>query len=288
MSTNEHKSIRVFPRRISDWTPTDELAFVGEPPLFKLPDLPVFISVTFTWDKIRGEQLYRYWQATRQFRHIKYGGPAWGTKATPEFTPGRFLKEGVTITSRGCSKRCPWCLVYQREGQLREINIAPGHIVQDNNLLACSRAHVEDVFAMLAEQKETANFAGGLDVDYLEPWHVEAFKGLRIAKCGLCVACDCDKDLARLDKAADLLADFSIEKKRCYVLVGFNGETQDQAHRRCEAVLAKGFLPFAQFYRGPDAGLSRGSWGPFCAFWSQPRYYRKTCSVTSVSSVAKK
>ena len=32
---------------------------------------------------------------------------------------------------------------------MREINIADGYIVQDNNLLACSRGHIEKVFEML-------------------------------------------------------------------------------------------------------------------------------------------
>lgn len=253
-------------------TPTDDLSFVGDPPLFKLPDLPVYISVTFTWDIKKGDALAANWAFAGY--DVTLGGPAIGGSRGNLFMAGLFLKDGVTITSRGCPKRCPWCLVSQREGQLKEINIAPGYKVQDNNLLACSRPHVEKVFAMLSEQKEPANFAGGLDIDYLEPWHVEAFKRLRIGKCGLCVACDCKKDLARLDKARDLLADFSIEKKRCYVLVGFGGETQDQAQRRCEAVLAKGFLPFAQLYRGPDSALSRGSWREFCYFWSRPALYR--------------
>jgi hypothetical protein len=43
--------IRVFPTRTA-WTPTDELAFVGHPPLFQpgTPDNPVRITVAVTWD----------------------------------------------------------------------------------------------------------------------------------------------------------------------------------------------------------------------------------------------
>ena len=35
-----------------------------------------------------------------------------------EFVPGRFLAKGVTITSRGCPRRCPFCFVPGREGAL--------------------------------------------------------------------------------------------------------------------------------------------------------------------------
>ncbi len=50
--------IRVFPSR-TQWTPTDDMAFVGEPPLFRPPDrhIPVRVSVTFTWHKPEAERI---------------------------------------------------------------------------------------------------------------------------------------------------------------------------------------------------------------------------------------
>ncbi len=279
MSQTEQKAIRVFPRRTS-MTPTDDLAFVGEPPLFELPDLPVHISVTFTWDMRKAAALIDSWRA-KTHRNPFIAGPAWGKSDIGEnaFTPGRFVKPGVTFTSRGCPKKCPWCLVPKREGPLREINIAPGHIVQDNNLLACSRGHIERVFEMLRQQKRGIKFSGGLDIDYLEPWHVELFKSIRIDE--LWVACDCERDLRRLDKAADLLSDFPQDKKRCYVLVGFGGEKLIDAERRLGRVYAKGFLPFCQPYKPIDAEFG---WCPgedhemirrVVRKWSRPAAYRK-------------
>lgn len=264
--------IRVFARKTS-FTPTDDLAFYGPPPLFHLPVKEhVYVSVTFTWDKLNGAYLTKQWSL--RFRRVRLGGPAFGDPGD-EFVPGRFLKEGITITSRGCPKNCPWCFVPKREGKLRELQIQPGYIIQDNNLLACSRGHIERVFEMLVGQKKAAVFSGGLDIDFMQPWHIELLKSIRIGKSGLWVACDQAEDIKRLDKAADLLGDFDIEKKRCYVLVGMDGETQDQAKARCVAVLQKGFLPFAQLYRGETAEQSRGQWHDFCGFWSQPRLYRK-------------
>ncbi len=264
--------IRVFARK-TNWCPTDELAFFGKPPLGDLPDVPVFVSCTFTWDIPWAFELYEEWSFLWRRKHspVWVGGPAF-KDTDGEFTPGQFLKHGITITSRGCPKRCPWCFVPNREGPLRELAvIEPGNIVADNNLLACSRPHIERVFTMLRDQK-AVQFKGGMDIDYLQPWHIDLLKTIKLKS--LFVACDCDEHLSRLDKAADLLADFSIEKKRCYVLVGANSESQDQAKRRCEAVLAKGFLPFAQLYRGPSSGKSRGGWRDFCNYWSKPGLYR--------------
>lgn len=270
--------IRVFARKTS-MTPTDELAFYDGPPLYDVPDLPVYVSVTFTWDIHIGKRLFALWHNRPRSKPILIGGPALNDIVPGDFNSGLFLKEGITITSRGCPKRCPWCLVPEREGKLREINIAPGHIVQDNNLLACSRGHIERVFEMLLQQKKSIKFLGGLDIDYMKPWHIELFKKIRIGKCGLVVACDRQEDIKRLDKAADLLSDFDIEKKRCCVLVGYNGETQEQAQRRCESVLAKGFLPYAQLYRDTKSKQSRGEWRKFCYFWCHPNLYRKTIGI---------
>jgi len=50
--------IRVFPQR-TKWTPDDDLAFVGHPPLFRpgSESTPVFVSVTFTWQRRMAEQI---------------------------------------------------------------------------------------------------------------------------------------------------------------------------------------------------------------------------------------
>ena len=266
--------IRVFAKK-TKWTPTDDLAFYTKPPLFVRnwsKNTLIMVSATFTWDIDKAYALARSWEL--HFDNVQVGGPAFGDPGGV-FVPNRFIKEGVTFTSRGCPKRCSWCLVRQREGKIRELEIQPGYIIQDNNFLACSRGHIERVFEMLAGQKKGIKFLGGLDIDYLKPWHVELFKKIKIGACGLCVACDRQEDLKRLDKAADLFSDFSIEKKRCYVLVGYNGESQSTAQARCKAVLRKGFLPYAQLYRGIDAGPSRGEWHDFCNFWTDPGKYRK-------------
>lgn len=265
--------IRVFARK-TKWTPTDKKAFYCDESMYAEQeygsDEPVSVSCTFTWDKKRADALAQAW--AMNFNNVSVGGPAFDDPGG-EFVPGRFIQEGVTFTSRGCPKRCPYCLVSEREGGIRELDIQPGYIVNDNNLLACSRDHIEKVFEMLAGQRRGIQFKGGLDTDFMEPWHVELLKKIKVAE--LWVACDTMAGMRGLDKAADLLSDFSIEKKRCYVLVGYNGESHAVAQERCEAVLRKGFLTYAQLYRGVDSGPSRGDWHGFCNFWSSPGKYRK-------------
>jgi hypothetical protein len=271
----DEKIIRVFARK-TKWTPTDDLVFYDEPPIYDLPDLPVYISATFSWDRDKALLLFNAW--AKKFKKVCCGGPAFGTKIDG-FIAGRFIKKGVTFTSRGCPKKCPWCLVPEREGKLTEINIEPGYIVQDNNLLACSRGHIERVFDMLRGQKRGIKFSGGLDIDYLQSWHLDLLKTIKINE--LWVACDQERDLPRLDKAKDLLSDFPLGKKRCYVLCFYNGDSMSHAEKRLEAVYEKGFLPFAQPYKSPDAEYE---WciGDDCferakliRKWQRPAIYRK-------------
>jgi len=273
---NSKDIIRVFPRK-TKWTPTDDLAFYDEPPLFKVPNLPVYVSCTFTWDRRRAFDLRKAWNK-RMPHQVSIGGPAIDDpinfrKQYSPFVRGRFVKQGVTFTSRGCPKHCPWCLVPQREGSIRQLQIVPGHIIQDNNLLACGEGHIRAVFDMLRKQRKGAQFKGGLDIDFLQPWHVDLLKSISVKE--MWVACDQDKDLPRLDKAADLLADFNLNKKHCYILMGFDGDTPEKAEKRAEAIYHKGFLPRAQFYR-PATTWRRvpKEWRFVQWKWSRVRAYR--------------
>ena len=132
---------RVFPSR-TNASPTDELAFFDEPPLFLPPIKEVHVSVTFSWDVPRAEQLAKSWE---KIAPVKIGGPAMGM-AGQEFVSGRYLKQGYVITSRGCPNRCWFCSVWRREGlKLRELQVTDGWNVLDDNLLACSDEHFDSI-----------------------------------------------------------------------------------------------------------------------------------------------
>lgn len=261
--------IRVFPRE-TKWTPTDSLAFVGDPPLFRpQTDMPVKISVVFTWDISEGERLKRGW--SDYYSDVQIGGPAYGDPGG-EFTPGLFVKEGVTITSRGCPKKCGFCFVPRREGSIRELNIKPGWIVQDNNLLACSGGHVKAVFGMLKEQPHPISFNGGLDSVYLSDLHRPLFDSIRLKE--LWLACDYPNALKPLQKAARILDGISRNKLRCYVLIGHKDETLTEAEKRLEDVYRLGFLPFAQLYKSEFTTNHSKKWKTLARKWSRPAIYK--------------
>ena len=268
-------NVRVFARK-TKWTPKDDLAFYSNPPLF-VPSwpksTPIWVSATFTWDIEKAYALARAWSL--HFNNVQVGGPAFGDPGG-EFVPGRFIKKGVTFTSRGCPKKCPWCYVPKREGKIRELPIRDGWIVQDNNFAACSFGHQEKVFEMLSRQSVSASFPGGLDLCYLVEWHIEQFKKLqKISRLGaLWVAFDTEKSMEELPRAKYLFADFDIGRCFAYVLIGYRDDTIEMATRRLEAVYdeERGFLPFAMLYDGNE----EPEWKKLQRKWSRPAIYRSS------------
>jgi len=261
---------RVFPRRTAA-TPTDELAFVDTPPpLLCLPEIDeVHISVAFTWDMPRAEYLARQWEAVGV--PVKMGGPAFNEPGG-DFVPGRYLKPGYVITSRGCPNHCWFCAVPKREGgALRELPITEGWNVLDDNLLACSEEHVKAVFDMLARQPERPIFTGGLEAKILKPWHVEELRRVKAKR--MFFAYDTPDDLEPLREAGKLLRDvgFTIASHslRCYVLIGYRGDTFEKAEKRLMDALDAGFMPYAMLYRDNE-GQTDKQWRKFQRLWARP------------------
>jgi hypothetical protein len=236
-----------------------------------LPDdiTEVYISVTFTWDLPEAEKLAEAWNCVAP---VKIGGPAVGTQGEV-FTPGLFLKFGYLLSSRGCPNRCWFCGVPAREGNtVRELPIREGWNLLDDNLLACSEKHIRAVFSMLNRQKRgIAQFTGGLEAARLKHWHVELLKELRPKQ--IFFAFDTPDDLAPLEEAVKLFQAAEYGSRsilRCYVLVGYPGDTFQRAERRLETVVRLGLCPMAMLFRDVSGSVPDREWRQFQRRWARP------------------
>jgi hypothetical protein len=265
---NQRRIIRVFPRR-TNATPTDDLVRINVTPSFFDEADEVHISVAFTWDIARAEWLAKQWQSVAQ---VKVGGPAYNERGG-NFTAGMYLKNGYVITSRGCPNRCWFCAVPKREGrELRELPVVDGWIVTDDNLLACSQAHIDKVFEMLKRQPHRAQFVGGLEAKLLTPEMAQKLYDLHPKT--MYFAYDTPDDYEPLVQAGRYLAEAGYEKRehiaQCYVLVGYKGDTFDAAQKRLYAAWDAGFFPMAMLYRD-YAGTHNTEWFNFQREWADKR-----------------
>ena len=271
--------IRVFPRKTKA-TPDDALVRFGPPDLLDQAD-EVHVSVTFTADKPRAEQLAEQW---RHVAPVKIGGVAYGDDSL-EFIPGRYIKPGYTITSRGCPCRCWFCGVWKKWPEPNVLPIVDGYNVLDDNLLACPRGHVEAVFDMLRRQKPKhwpgwsgrIEFTGGLEAKALQDYHVDLLASLR-PRPNMFFAYDPGDAFETLESAARrmLAAGFTREshRLRVYVLIGYPKDTFTLAEHRLQQMMSIGFTPHAMLWQ-PDTPSQEKyrpdpSWRAFQRQWARP------------------
>lgn len=270
--------IRVFPRKTKA-TPDDPLAYVGPPDMFVDQADVVHVSVAFTADKLAAERLAYDWQGYA--RTIEVGGPAYGMRSE-EFVPGRYIKHGYVITSRGCPRNCWFCDVPQRENDYRgasprELPICAGWNVLDDNLLACSRPHVEAVFAMLRRQGRRVEFTGGLEALSLQDYQVGLLADMKPRPCCF-FAYDPGDAFETLQSAGRRLLEAGFTARshrlRCYVLIGFPKDSFGKATQRLREIADVGFTPFAMLWRPTKPAQERwapaAAWKGFQKQWARP------------------
>lgn len=281
------KVVRVFPRRTKA-TPDDAMAYspnkthgiaAARPDLYTQPVDEVHISVSFTADKLIAEGLADDWRPYA--REVKMSGPAYGVRSE-QFVAGRYIKAGYTITSRGCPRTCWFCDVWKRENDYpgappRELPIVPGWNVLDDNLLACSRPHVEAVFAMLRQQKRRVEFTGGLEALALEDYQVGLLANLK-PRPNCFFAYDPGDAFETLQSAGRrlLAAGFTARSHRlgCYVLIGYPKDTFAAAEKRLLAISGVGFMPRAMLWAPDKASQEKWrpapDWKAFQRLWMRP------------------
>ena len=267
---------RVFPSKTKA-TPCDEDAYFDEPGLFEKNKgyTKVDVSVTFTWDVPRAKELARQWE---KIAPVEIGGPGVGTRGE-YFVPGKYIKPGYVITSRGCPNHCWFCSVWKREGDvIRELPICDGWNILDDNLFSCSEPHIRSVFEMLKRQKRRPEFTGGIEAAKLKPWHVDLLLSARPQQ--FFCAYDDQEDLEPLVIASRMIreAGFNPRQFRTYVLIGYPKDTIEAAEKRLIQVCELGSFPMAMLWKNNNGDTDK-NWRRFSRGWARPalisRYFKK-------------
>ena len=126
---------------------------------------------------------------------------------------------------------------------------------------------------MLKRQKENPIFSGGLEAKELKRWHLPLFLGVKPER--MYFANDTKDDLEPLIEAGKLLQEYSfdMEKLRCYVLIGYKGDTFEKAEKRLKDTLRAGFMTNAMLFKNADGNYvvdDVEKWKRFQRIWFSP------------------
>ncbi len=186
----------------------------------------------------------------------------------------------IGFLTRGCPNRCRWCIVPQKEGQIRPATdwddiVRPDSrelVLMDNNALACD--HGLEQIEQMGYEKVWVDFNQGLDARLITSKVAKLLAQLHWIRF-VRMSCDTSAMLSVVERAAAYLREAGIAKSRLwtYVLV----EDVDDAHRRVLALEKLGILPFAQPYRDFDGGEPTDEQKAF-ARWVNIRPVHKSCT----------
>lgn len=228
----------------------------------------VYISVVFSWLLKKAIINARQWQFAGYKVHI--GGPA--VPFNLEFLnkySNLFIQIGgeksalkkhnpnATFTTRGCIRKCKFCAVPKIEGKLREL---PDHmwepkpIICDNNLLAASTKHFDNVIdRLLKNEVKNIDFNQGLDARLMTNHHAKRIFELHQIKSlkKVRLAWDDIKTESRVKRAVDILRRANIPKDKIgmYILIGYNDSPKDALYRLNTTWKILGILPNPMRYQ---------------------------------------
>lgn len=207
----------------------------------------LYLSVVFSWQVEEAERIA--WESKCK---VVMGGPALNNgQQMIGVEPLLFHNPLATFTSRGCPRKCGFCIVPQIEGDFRELKdfrIAP--VVCDNNFLESSMAHIENTVDKLS-LLPFVDFNQGLDARLFSK---EKAQKLGELNCKVRFAFDSFGYESAVKDAVDLAKKYTSKDINIYCLIGYK-DTPESARERLELVRSWGIKPNPMRYQPLDATI---------------------------------
>lgn len=185
-------------------------------------------------------------------------------------------KFSVQFFSRGCIRKCPFCLVSEKEGGIKSVlpsNLNPnGKYIEvlDNNFFA--NPNWREAVAYLNTTKQPVNLHG-VDVRIMDQEQAEALSTMKL-KSNIHIAWD-NPNIELRGQLEKILQWIPAYKITCYVLIGFNS-TMEQDLMRLYTLKSLGILPFVQPYRDYENKRKPTSYEKDLARWANRAWLFKS------------
>lgn len=158
----------------------------------------------------------------------------------------------IGFLTRGCIRKCPWCVVPRKEGAIMIVNhirdIAHDGkdvVLLDNNFLAADESFVAEQLAYIARHKIRIDFNQGLDARLVTPKNAKLLAACRWIRF-IRFSCDTSAMIEPIRRAVSLIRETGCKREIfCYMLV----QDVQEAEQRLHALVDLGVTPFAQPYR---------------------------------------
>ena len=231
----------------------------GDQVFLNFPLQPVDIahaSCVFTWNARRRNGLSPDVVVGGSGVDLKAELPAEVEHIMPDYSLYPNVDYSLGFTSRGCNRRCPWCIVPQKEGGIRPVariyefwNRQHRKILLlDNNLLASPnwRQTMEDLIA----EELKVDFYQGLDIRLVNKEVIDYLERLKSKK--LRFAFDDIAYQKAFRRGIELLLESGLgsRKLEIYVLYGFGDDNTDV--ERMVILHDYNVDVYPMLYKGPD------------------------------------
>ena len=204
-----------------------------------------------------------------------------------EHVPGKYY---MVFTSRGCVRKCPWCIVWKVEPDRVEyddfpIPIGKNPFLGDNCILATSLEHQKLVVDKMKDVR-SLDINSGFDCRLFTEEHYQLYSKLHLEAWRLAFdSMGVERDFER---AVGILKKHDIDYRRIlvYCLIGFPGTTFEECVYRLEKTRALGCSPYPQKYAPLDTvnardyvapGYDKEKLNALRAYWCNPFAWR-TCT----------
>lgn len=224
--------------------------------------------------------------------HAKIPEPAWKIKPDYQLYPD--TKYDLGFTTRGCIRKCPFCVVPEKEGRIHrwqhvsEFHSTDHKIVKllDNNIGADRDWFFENTNWIL-DHNLKVNICSGMDIRILTEEVAEQIARLRFVDNLLNFAWDNIEDEEKIFAGIDMLKDagMPLQHISLYVLTGFN-TTFEQDLYRCNKLREAGVLCYVAQYAPNKQTRQLARWAnrrwlyksiPFEEY--NPHFRGKTCKT---------
>lgn len=208
-------------------------------------------------------------------------------------TGNMFDNYSLLFTTRGCTNKCPFCVVPTLEPEFwinpkwkTQIDFRRTQIgLLDNNLTAAPIEHFRAVMKFCKKYQLGVTFCSGIDCRLFNEEHVKALVGVKLNARGLRLAFDNMSQQGHIQRALELCAKYKISKAGTLVWVLFNYEDtpQEAEYRMREALKYKvgiypmQYTPIRKLTRKP---IHIGKYwttelaADFRQFYHIPKWYR--------------